>query len=67
MTWAVLDADGELLERFAYESEAREATYTGEYPEDAEVAFLNEECGTCNADPCRCDDIYEAWKDRRFE
>jgi hypothetical protein len=40
--WALTDIEGNILDQFVTEQEAREATYTGEYPEDAEVAYLSE-------------------------
>lgn len=44
-TWIppwVLMKDDRILARFDTEPEAREATYTGEYPDDVEVALINE-------------------------
>lgn len=39
--WAIIAADGSVLDRFATDQEAQEATYTGEYPDDAEIAYIN--------------------------
>ena len=40
--WCILDADGSVLDRFETDTEAYEATYTGEYPDDVEVAFVQD-------------------------
>jgi hypothetical protein len=39
--WVIIQ-DGEIIDRFATSQEAYEATYTGEYPDDVEVALMNE-------------------------
>lgn len=41
--WIVTDATGTELGSFATETEASEALLTGEYPENAEVAYVNED------------------------
>lgn len=40
--WILTDPDGTILARFGTEDEAREATYTGEYPDEVEVAYEDE-------------------------
>jgi hypothetical protein len=40
--WAVVAEDGSLLDRFEDEHEAHEALLTGEYPEDASVAYVSD-------------------------
>lgn len=37
----VLDAEGNVLCHYEHEDDAREATMTGEYPDDVEVAYLS--------------------------
>jgi hypothetical protein len=38
--WKIYDENGGLLASFATDTEAYEATYTGEYPDSVEVAYL---------------------------
>lgn len=38
--WCILDSEGNVLGEFDYSQDAYEATYTGEFPEDCEVAYI---------------------------
>lgn len=40
--WIVTDADGTSLASFTSETEAQEALLTGEHPDDAQIAYLND-------------------------
>lgn len=40
--FVITDASGEILARFSNDVERDEALYTGEFPEDAEPAFVND-------------------------
>jgi hypothetical protein len=41
----------------------------GDCPQCDGVGYVDssEICGLCNAYPCRCDDIYDSWKERDME
>lgn len=39
--WFILDINGKELASFNTDVEAFEATYSGEYPDDCEVAYIN--------------------------
>ncbi len=40
--WVITDPDGSILDRFSDEQERDEALLTGEYPADAEPAYVND-------------------------
>jgi hypothetical protein len=39
--WAITDPDGNILAEFEDEWDMQDALQTGEYPEDAEPAYIN--------------------------
>lgn len=39
--WAILDNRGEILATFDDDQAAYDATYTGYFPDDCEVAYIN--------------------------
>jgi hypothetical protein len=40
--WVITEADGSILDRFCDETDRDEALLTGEYPDDAEPAYVND-------------------------
>jgi hypothetical protein len=40
--WVIVDTDSVILAEFVTSREAYEATYTGDYPDNVEVAYINE-------------------------
>lgn len=39
--WVITEADGDILARFESEEKRDEALLTGDYPDDAEPAYIN--------------------------
>jgi len=39
--WALIAPDGRVLAQYGTSEDAYEATYTGEYGDDVEVAYIN--------------------------
>lgn len=44
--YVITDANGDLLDRFLTEEERDDALHTGEYPDDAEPAYVNDPTGS---------------------